>query len=196
MADHDRYPRDERGRHGNRADGRNDDDRDSLDDRNGYGVGSGYGAQQGGLFNDRSYGAYGGGGGDYDGPRYGGDREQPSFSQQRSSPRHDPRPSPRGGTYAYGAEDSGRGYRRQYDPYLDRNEGYESRQFNPYEGTHGGSGGRGGHGGAEPADHRGFWQKATDEVSSWMGDPIAASRRREDMTTSHYGKGKRLPALR
>jgi osmotically-inducible protein OsmY len=197
MADNDRYSRDEqpgyeRGRQWNRADRRDDDfGQNRLDDRNGYGMGSAYGSGQSrGLYGD-SYGNYGGGGGDYDMPRYSREQEDRAFGQPRG-----PRPSPRGGTYAYGAEDSGRGYHRQYDPYLDRNHGYESRPFNPYRGEYGGSDygpsyenrtrGQGRPGGD---GRRGFWDKATDEVASWMGDHDALQRRMQDGRGSHQGKG-------
>jgi osmotically-inducible protein OsmY len=190
MADYDRYSRDQqayqRGRQWNRADRRDRDDYGQPDDRDGYGVGSG----SQGLFGD-SYGNYGGGGGDYDMPRYSRDQEDRVFGQPRG-----PRPSPRGGTYAYGAEDSGRGYQRQYDPYLDRNQGYESRPFNPYRGEYGASSyassyenrahSRHDHG---RDGHRGFWDKATDEVASWMGDREALQRRMQDERGSHHGKG-------
>ena len=99
------------------------------------------------------------------------------------------------GTYAYGAQDSGRGYQRQYDPYLDRNAGYESRPFNPYRDEFGGDYERQGYGAGRDHhhrhgdDHRGFWQKAQDEVASWMGDREALERRMQDERGSHYGKG-------
>lgn len=174
MADYDRYPSDprafERGRQWNRADRRDRDDYGEPDYRDGYA-------------------AYGGG--DYDMPRHGRDPEERAFGQSRG-----PRPSPRGGTYAYGAEDSARGYQRQYDPYLDRGEGYESRPFNPYRGEYGAADyassyedrtrARHRHG---RAGHRGFWDKAQDEVASWMGDHDALERRMQDGRGSHYGKG-------
>ena len=144
MADYDHYSHDqrgyERGRQWNRADRRDRDDYGQPDDRDGYGASAGYGGSEG-LYNDSSYGNYGGGGGDYDVPRYSRGREERAFGQPRG-----PRPSPRGGTYAYGAEDSARGYQRQYDPYLDRNAGYESRPFNPYAGEFGGDYERQGYG--------------------------------------------------
>ena len=190
VAEYDRYSDEhrgfDRGRQWNRADRRDRDDYGQPDDRDGYGARRG----SQGLLGD-SYGKDGGGGGDYDMPRYGRDQEDRVFGQPRG-----PRPSPRGGTYAYGAEDSARGYQRQYDPYLDRNDGYESRPFNPYRGEYGASdyaspyedrtrgGRRHGRGG-----HRGFWDKATDEVASWMGDHEALERRKQDERASHYGKG-------
>lgn len=190
MADYDRYSNDdqrayERGRQWNRADRRDRDDYGQPDDRDGYGAGS--------QRYDDSYGVYGAyaGGGDYDMPRYHRAEEDRVFGQPRG-----PRPSPRGGTYAYGAEDSARGYRRQYDPYLDRNQGYESLPFNPYRGEYGASdyassyeertrGGRRHHRGG----HRDFWDKATDEVAAWMGDHEALERRMQDGRASHHGKG-------
>lgn len=193
MADYDRYSNDqrgyERGRQWNRADRRDRDDYGQPDDRDGYGATAPYAGSEG-LYNDTSYGNYGGGGGDYDVPRSGRGREDRAFGQPRG-----PRPSPRGGTYAYGAEDSARGYQRQYDPYLDRNAGYESRPFNPYGGEFGGDYERQGYGSGRGhqhgrgRDHRGFWQKAQDEVASWMGDHEALERRMQDERGSHYGKG-------
>lgn len=190
MADYDRYSNDdqrayERGRQWNRADRRDRDDYGQPDDRDGYGAGSG--SQR----YDDSYGAYGAyaGGGDYDLPRDRRGQEDRVFGQPRG-----PRPSPRGGTYAYGAEDSARGYQRQYDPYLDRNEGYESRPFDPYRGEYGASYEGSGYGAGRErnrhhARHRGFWDKATDEVATWMGDREALERRMQDGRASHHGKG-------
>lgn len=179
MADYDRYPKDqrgyERGRQWNRADSGEGDEYGEPDDRIGYGVGGGRG-----LYNDSSYGNYGGGGGDYDLPRQGRGQEDRVFGQSRG-----PRPSPRGGTYAYGAEDSARGYQRQYDPDRGRHESYESRPFSPYRGEYGEERqSRHGH-----ENHRGFWQKAQDEVASWVGDREALERRIQDGQASHYGKG-------
>lgn len=191
MADYDRYSNREqgydRGRQWNRADRHDRDDYGQPDDRNGYGMGSSHGSD--GLYNNSSYGNYGGGGGDYDMPRHGRGDEERVFGQ-----RPGPRPSPRGGTYAYGAEDSARGYRRQYDPYLDRNQGYESRPFNPYRGEYGASYESQGYGQGRGHDrrhdgHRGIWEKTRDEVASWMGDHEALERRLQDERGSHHGKG-------
>jgi osmotically-inducible protein OsmY len=183
MADYDRYDQRayERGRQWNRADRRDRDAFGQPDDRDGYGAR---------RPQDDSYAAYDAyaGGGDYDMPRYRGEEDR-VFGQPRG-----PRASPRGGTYAYGAEDSARGYQRQYDPYLDRNQGYESRPFNPYRGEFGASYedsgyGRGGHHRHHGDGRRGFWEKAQDEVASWMGDHDALERRMQDARGSHYGKG-------
>lgn len=171
MADNERYPNDEsgygRGRQWNRADRRDDYDHDRLDYRTGYGMP--YGEEH----RERSprYGAYGG-------------------AESRSFERGDPRVSPRGGTYAYGAGSSARGYRpdhgraqrERYD-----SDGYESYAFNPYDERFTDSRD---HGSAD--DHRGFWTKAQDEVASWLGDRDALQRRIADMRAtgrSHYGKG-------
>jgi osmotically-inducible protein OsmY len=44
-------------------------------------------------------------------------------------------------------------------------------------------------GGRSGADERGFWDKATDEVSSWFGDEEA--ERRREMDRRHSGRGPR-----
>jgi osmotically-inducible protein OsmY len=38
-------------------------------------------------------------------------------------------------------------------------------------------------------DERGFWDRASDEVSSWFGDRAAEGRRREDERGQHRGRG-------
>ena len=38
-------------------------------------------------------------------------------------------------------------------------------------------------------DERGFWDRASDEVSSWFGDRNAEGRRREDERGQHRGRG-------
>ncbi len=38
---------------------------------------------------------------------------------------------------------------------------------------------------------RGWWDRASDEVSSWFGDEDAERRRREDERASHRGRGPR-----
>ena len=94
-----------------------------------------------------------------------------------------------------GAREYGRGYGRGYegDYYGDRP--YDSdRGYYGYRGSEGGyqpgryrpdlGAGRGRAGNYSEED-RGFFDRATDEVSSWFGDEQAAERRRRD----HRGRG-------
>ena len=70
----------------------------------------------------------------------------------------------------------------------DRGSPYVARP--PWRGYGEGEGWAGGYaGGGEQG--RSWWNRAADEVSSWMGDEGAERRRRMDRERGHYGKGPR-----
>lgn len=77
-----------------------------------------------------------------------------------------------------------------YGNYGDR--GFERRDEGRNYGGYG-SGNRGGFSSGYDRDRdssdRNWWDRATDEVSSWFGDEDAERRRRRDREISHRGKG-------
>jgi osmotically-inducible protein OsmY len=133
----------------------------------GYG-GRDYGARESG---GRDYGRYGredygyGSREDYGGRELGGGRDYGRYGREEY-----------GGGYGsrdYGAREAGGG--RDYSRYGREDRGYGSRE--DYRGR----------------DERGFWDRASDEVSSWFGDRDAERRRHEDELRSgqHRGRGPR-----
>jgi osmotically-inducible protein OsmY len=178
---------DRRRSHQGQSYGRGTDDQgDGTIAQRGFGnAQSGY--DRGGDDRDRGYSRLGGG--DYDRGGFGrGSRE----SMDNRSYRGDDRSQ--SGTFSgndyssgfYGA-DQGRGTSRNpdrdaaYRELNDPSHGYVGRDRN-----YGFSGGEG----------RGFWDRATDEVSSWFGDEAAERRRRQDEQRggdwggqSHRGRG-------
>lgn len=77
-----------------------------------------------------------------------------------------------GWSSGYGRDYSSRNARRDwYDQDRDAYRGYGERR--------------------QPHGERGFWDRASDEVSSWFGDEDATRRRREDDRAYHRGRGPR-----
>jgi osmotically-inducible protein OsmY len=157
----------DRGRYGERGNYETDDLR--FRERQGFGPGRYSGdqgrSQQSGY--DFSSGRQEGGWQDADDQRgygqYGGGSEDWSRGNPSSFP----------GTGGYGgAYGGGRGSRERLG------QGYGGERY------YGGEQRYGGRGGSEGG--RDFWDKASDEVSSWFGDDEAARRRNQDQ---HRGKG-------
>jgi osmotically-inducible protein OsmY len=120
------------------------------------------GRERGGYERDRGYGRS---------SSYGG--SQSGYGQEDYSQGH----SQRGGMFRQQG-----GYAPQQGGYGGfRDEVFGARPERAYEGSreH-----RGGYGGGH--DERGFFEKASDEVSSWFGDDDAERRRRQDQ---HRGRG-------
>jgi osmotically-inducible protein OsmY len=88
----------------------------------------------------------------------------------------------RGRSFDHGGASRGSGYGRDYP-----GRGYQGRDSGLYR--RGGAYGRGDDRGQE----RNWWDRATDEVSSWFGDDEAEYRRREDERRQgqHRGRGPR-----
>jgi osmotically-inducible protein OsmY len=112
-----------------------------------------------------------------------------------------------GGGYLGGRGSSRSGYGGEGQDWSDT--GYGNEGFGGYYGGYGGSYGRGqdwsrsgygegwaggrreaGYGRGREQD-RSWFDRATDEVSSWFGDDDAERRRRRDQERGHYGKGPR-----
>jgi len=141
---------------------------------------------EGGEYRERSRGDYGYGGRDY-GTREVGGRDYGRYGREDYGygNREDYGGRELGGGHDYGREDygySGRNYGareagggRDYGRYGREDRGYGSRE------------------GYRGRDERGFWDRASDEVSSWFGDRDAERRRHEDELRSgqHRGRGPR-----
>ncbi|HEX2138481.1 MAG TPA: BON domain-containing protein [Woeseiaceae bacterium] len=65
------------------------------------------------------------------------------------------------------------------------------RSSNPYGREHGYERDYGRHQGRDYEEERGWWDRTSDEVASWMGDEEAEQRRRMDEMRSHRGRGPR-----
>jgi osmotically-inducible protein OsmY len=74
------------------------------------------------------------------------------------------------------------GFWRSSGSDADRRDRYGERYGRSYETSRYGSAGSG---------ERGWWDRATDEVASWMGDEDAERRRKMDEARSHRGRGPR-----
>ena len=165
----------DRGRYGREDYGRRDWDRDDRRDWTGSSGGgrnlSGNGWREGG-YPTGSRGRYGRGdrSWDYYGPRDYGQTGLGSwgFDERYLDPGQD-----YGWSRGYGRDYGERNARRDwYDQDRDTYRGYGERR--------------------SPYGERGWWDRASDEVSSWFGDEEADQRRREDRRRDEYrGRGPR-----
>jgi len=149
-------------------------------DRGSYGSGeSGYqggrqgGAGYGGDFPDRGRGGYGQGGYGQGGSEQGGYSQQGGYGQQSGYGQHGGWGSDQGS----GSQDWARQNR------TGQAGGYRG---SAYGGQSGSSRSGGYYGSGSQSGDRDFWDKASDEVSSWFGDEDAERRRRQDQ---HRGRG-------
>ncbi|WP_046864990.1 BON domain-containing protein [Microvirga massiliensis] len=190
MANGDRW-RNEQDRYGSRDDERDRwrSERESRDfEREGRGFSSGY-ASEGRGFGAGAYregGRFGGSrGGEDDGRGYRGESRGGYGGSGPGREEYG-----RGGGYSggfaggFGREEYGRGgFERGPGSWSEgRSSDYGREGFG--RGARDWSSGDYGRG-----EERGFWDRASDEVSSWFGDEDAERRRREDMRGEHRGRG-------
>lgn len=125
---------------------------------------------------------------DYEGQGY--DPYAENMQREDGSPYHTanlgvPGALGRGGSQYHGGGAFGSRGREDVDPRYRRNRGYGDN-------LRGARGGEGHHAGEHHRDDdRGFSDKASDEVQSWMGDENAERRRRMDREQHHRGRGPR-----
>lgn len=139
-----------------------------------YQEGQGRGQHQGERFSGGQQGGwsgseYGRGQGAWRGSEYGG-RGQEGWS---------------GSDYGERGQ-SGYGQAGEYDEWS-RDRDFSARGGRGYEGGFGGYGYAGER--TQGQGERGFWDKASDEVSSWLGDENAERRRRQDQYRGRGPKG-------
>lgn len=77
-----------------------------------------------------------------------------------------------------------------YGSYGDTNRGNEGRNFGGYSGSNYGGNYYGGSTGNREREDRNWWDRASDEVSSWFGDDEAERRRARDKQIQGQHKGK------
>lgn len=159
----------------------------------------GYGQQQGGDWNRMGRYAEEGWQGRAPGGNYRMDRDygQPGYRGGQGS-----WGGQRGGSFGGGYEGQGMGRPFSGESGYASSRGNWGGGYGSYGGTgsygsagmsgYGSSGygsqGRGGMSGRSSPDQRGFWDRASDEVSSWFGDEQAQRRREHD---EHRGRGPR-----
>jgi osmotically-inducible protein OsmY len=146
-----------------------------------------YGAEGYGGMRRRGDWGFGGGRPDYgrwDWTHWGeGEGNEPSrFSASRRGPDYGRWDWTRGSNF--GSGDFGRGHFSDYD--RDAAYGYGSRREGGYQGARSDYERNAVYG---PRDERGFWDRASDEVSSWFGDEEAERRRRMDQFRGRGPKG-------
>jgi osmotically-inducible protein OsmY len=170
MADNENRWRDDRGRHPHRDEDRNRWSAEGGDYRSGeyreYSSGRDYGRSGREDYGERDYGAR----------EYGGGRDY-----GRSSGREDYGGRDYGTREYSGGRDYGRSGREDYGE-----RDYGARGYGG--GRDYGRSGREDYGGRS-REERGFWDRASDEVSSWFGDRDAERRRREDEARAGQYRG-------
>jgi osmotically-inducible protein OsmY len=157
-------------------------------ERGSFRGGGGYGTPRGGSDWEIGGGYRGGGGSSqYDWDRafgaggYSGMRGS-DWGFGRSAPDYGRWDWTRGSNF--GSGDFGRGHFGDYD--RDAAYGYGSRREGGYRGARSDYEREAVYG---PRDERGFWDRASDEVSSWLGDEEAERRRRMDQFRGRGPKG-------